>query len=331
MSWILKFAQGETATGPLQNPPAARSTTPSGGADRPASPLIGSEDQMVPPSPMGNFPLSDPYPKVPDPVFKGRMVSTRQSNRPFLSYREYREKREAEHNAWAVRMKEREEKIARGEDVGPAEPDPTEEQEIGCLGFSKFLLTVLIVFCLAGKFFTDSYTWNYQVNLAQFWPSNQTLYTEKSLANFDGTVRPDAPILLGIDGDVYDVSANRRVYGPGGSYHVFAGKDAARAFVTGCFTHHLTHDIRGLTEKQLKSLDHWKNFFKNHKDYPKVGRVAHDPIDPNSPIPGPCPPPPPPPEHPVHPTPNDATPAPQPAPTPVVVEGVPETAKHQEL
>lgn len=53
-------------------------------------------------------------------------------------------------------------------------------------------------------------------------------------------------------GDVYDVSANRRVYGPGGGYGFFAGKDAARAFVTGCFKDDLTHDVRGLDPNQLK-------------------------------------------------------------------------------
>ena len=77
-----------------------------------------------------------------------------------------------------------------------------------------------------------------------------------------------------IDGDVYDVSSNRRVYGPGGSYHIMyvfsydlvfpsliascslmhcrAGKDAARAYGTGCFQAHQTHDLRGLSEKELK-------------------------------------------------------------------------------
>lgn len=37
-----------------------------------------------------------------------------------------------------------------------------------------------------------------------------------------------------------------------------------------------------------QSIDHWKNFFANHKKYTKVGRVAHRPIDPASPIPEPC-------------------------------------------
>jgi Cytochrome b5-like Heme/Steroid binding domain len=54
-------------------------------------------------------------------------------------------------------------------------------------------------------------------------------------------------------GDIYDVSSNRRMYGPGGAYGFFSGKDAARAFVTGCFKDDLTHDIRGLDPMQLEA------------------------------------------------------------------------------
>lgn len=35
-------------------------------------------------------------------------------------------------------------------------------------------------------------------------------------------------------------------------YHQFAGKDAARAYVTGCFKIHLTHDVRGFNEQEMK-------------------------------------------------------------------------------
>lgn len=35
------------------------------------------------------------------------------------------------------------------------------------------------------------------------------------------------------------------MYGPGGSYSFFAGRDATRAFITGCFAEDLTPDLRG--------------------------------------------------------------------------------------
>lgn len=85
-------------------------------------------------------------------------------------YKQYRERQEAEHAAWLARQKEREEKLARGEDAGPAEPDPTEEQEVGCVGLTKLLLVLLLLAALAGKFFTGSFTWEYGASLKQFWP-----------------------------------------------------------------------------------------------------------------------------------------------------------------
>lgn len=41
------------------------------------------------------------------------------------------------------------------------------------------------------------------------------------------------------------------MYGPGGGYSFFAGRDAARAFVSGCFDTDLTHDLRGLEEMYI--------------------------------------------------------------------------------
>jgi hypothetical protein len=38
----------------------------------------------------------------------------------------------------------------------------------------------------------------------------------------------------------------------------------------------------------VQSLQHWKKFYAEHKDYFKVGRVTHPPIDPSSPIPEHC-------------------------------------------
>ncbi|KAI6911910.1 hypothetical protein KC318_g1655 [Hortaea werneckii] len=69
--------------------------------------------------------------------------------------------------------------------------------------------------------------------------------TDAELALYNGT-DPTKPVLLALNGTIYDVSAGRRVYGPGGSYHVFAGKDAARGFVTGCFAEDGTPDLRGV-------------------------------------------------------------------------------------
>ncbi|KAK3386595.1 hypothetical protein B0H63DRAFT_138244 [Podospora didyma] len=128
--------------------------------------------------------------------------------------------------------------------------------------------------------------------------------TPAELAAYDGS-NPDKPIYLAINGTIYDVTSNRRTYGPGGSYQYFAGCDASRAYVTGCFAEDRTPDMRGVEEMYLplddptvdkhwskaeleamrnnereealkkvhEGLLHWVNFFANNKKYPFVGYV----------------------------------------------------------
>lgn len=111
-----------------------------------------------------------------------------------------------------------------------------------------------------------------------------------------------------MNGTIFDVSANRAIYGPGGSYNFFAGRDATRAFVSGCFKEDLTPDLDGVEEmfipvddvdgadgsekltsreKKLrherevraaksqvqKQVQHWHNFFRDHKKYFEVGKI----------------------------------------------------------
>ena len=71
--------------------------------------------------------------------------------------------------------------------------------------------------------------------------------TDTELAQFNGA-DPTKPIYLAVNGSVYDVSASPHMYGPGGGYHFFSGRDATRAFVSGCFAQDLTWDLRGLEE-----------------------------------------------------------------------------------
>lgn len=44
-------------------------------------------------------------------------------------------------------------------------------------------------------------------------------FTPRELARYDGS-SPDRPVYVAVDGEVYDVSANRRIYGKGGSYNM---------------------------------------------------------------------------------------------------------------
>ncbi|EIW62150.1 cytochrome b5 [Trametes versicolor FP-101664 SS1] len=270
---------------PQRKRPANLKDFPKGPDGKPLGPQTPGDE---PTSPWAGFPLKDDYPQVEDPSDPTRTVSTKQANRPFLAYAQYRAEREKLHADWLQRKKERDEKLARGEEVGPEEPDPTEEREVGCLGLLKFILYATLFVVLAGKFFTGSFLWEMELpSVSQFMPSGQRLFSEKFLAQFDGT-DADRPVYIAIDGDVYDVSSNRATYGPGGSYHMMAGRDAARAFGTGCFKTHLTHDLRGLSESEMKGVEHWKKFFGESKKYSKVGRVSHPPIDPASDYPEHC-------------------------------------------
>ncbi|KAJ3343222.1 hypothetical protein HDU93_009206 [Gonapodya sp. JEL0774] len=120
-------------------------------------------------------------------------------------------------------------------------------------------------------------------------------FTEAELAEFDGS-DPEKPVYLAFRGKVYDVSSNRDTYGKKGQgYNMFAGRDAARAFVTGCFNPedgHLTHDLRGLTEDEVSGLKEWGDFYekegKEGGKYPYIGTVIHEPIPSDRPIPKPC-------------------------------------------
>ncbi|KAI8799353.1 cytochrome b5-like heme/steroid binding domain-containing protein [Cladochytrium replicatum] len=115
----------------------------------------------------------------------------------------------------------------------------------------------------------------------------ERIFTPEELAQYDGS-DPKKPIYIALLGEVFDVTAGPSYYGPGGGYHFFAGRDASRAFVTGCFQTHLTHDVRGFTDGQIKSLEEWTDFYKTSDKYFYVGKVLNPPIDPDSPIPPPC-------------------------------------------
>ncbi|KAI9029556.1 cytochrome b5-like heme/steroid binding domain-containing protein [Phycomyces nitens] len=148
----------------------------------------------------------------------------------------------------------------------------------------------IVLFFVASYLITESWTWGYRgkwTNVNNYLPRKELVFSEEQLYRYDGS-NPNLPIYVAIDGDVYDVSTGAGWYSVGGSYHHFAGKDAARAYVTGCFKEHITHDLRGLTDDQLKGVDHWKKFYQNHRSYFRVGRVLHPPIDDSTPIPEPC-------------------------------------------
>ncbi|KAL1879914.1 hypothetical protein VTK73DRAFT_6726 [Phialemonium thermophilum] len=76
---------------------------------------------------------------------------------------------------------------------------------------------------------------------------------------------------VAIKGKVYDVTGNK-AYQPGGSYHVFAGKDASRALAkVSTKEEDVRPEWQDLPENEKKVLDDWVTYFS--KRYNVVGRV----------------------------------------------------------
>ncbi|KAH7139035.1 cytochrome b5-like heme/steroid binding domain-containing protein [Dendryphion nanum] len=90
----------------------------------------------------------------------------------------------------------------------------------------------------------------------------------------------DMPVYLAVRGRVFDVTAGRNFYGPGGPYANFAGRDASRGLASGSFDEDmLTKDLDGpldtlsdLDEEQLEALRGWEERFS--EKYLVVGKLV---------------------------------------------------------
>ncbi|CAD6956993.1 unnamed protein product [Tilletia laevis] len=226
-------------------------------------------------------------PRDVDPSDPVRSVPAKKANQAYMVHKRYLEKQ---------RQERRNQRIAKGLDPD-VEDDDDKSGEPGagsvcCERMLKAMFYALIASFAAGLFITGSPIWGYNgkwVRFRTYFPPPQRLFTPDELQLYAGRA-PDRPIYLAVMGDVYDVTSNPHIYGPGGSYSFFAGRDASRAYVTGCFESEaqLTHDLRGLSDDDMTGILHWKKFFDEHHTYFKVGRVNLPLIDPNSPIPKRC-------------------------------------------
>ncbi|CAI5481417.1 unnamed protein product [Closterium sp. Yama58-4] len=98
------------------------------------------------------------------------------------------------------------------------------------------------------------------------------LWSAEELARYNGS-KKGVPLLLGILGDVFDVTKGRKHYGKGQGYNHFAGRDATRAFVSGNFSGDgLTDDLTGLSGEQCIGIADWRDFY--FKTYIHVGKLV---------------------------------------------------------
>ncbi|KAF2395984.1 cytochrome b5 [Trichodelitschia bisporula] len=140
---------------------------------------------------------------------------------------------------------------ARRAPTPPKPPHKKPSNRLSILDIIRVLAGLLVLNGAASWFVTgEDITWGFKPwwlrpAAVMSYLSGPVRLTPAQLALYDGT-DPSKPIYVGLNGSIYDVSASANTYGPDGSYHFFAGRDASRAFVTGCFDEDLTPDLRGV-------------------------------------------------------------------------------------
>ncbi|KAI0342385.1 progesterone binding protein [Trametopsis cervina] len=103
-------------------------------------------------------------------------------------------------------------------------------------------------------------------------PPRDEPFTLAQLTQFNGE-DTSKPIYLAIKGTVFDVTHKRDTYGPGGSYHLFSGKDASKALGKSSLKpEDASPDYSDLPEEEMKVLNDWHEFFL--KRYNVVGKVT---------------------------------------------------------
>lgn len=113
-----------------------------------------------------------------------------------------------------------------------------------------------------------------RARLAYLKPRDElSLWTEAELERYNGTDET-GPLLMAADGYVFNVWKGRHFYGPGGAYHLFAGRDATRLLAK-TMVEEETPEERAipLTMGERAALAGWMWTFKSK--YEIVGRLEN--------------------------------------------------------
>ncbi|KAJ1833620.1 Dihydrodipicolinate synthase [Coemansia sp. RSA 2706] len=129
----------------------------------------------------------------------------------------------------------------------------------------KLLLVLTLVY---GTYRVAQYLWSKDAANSAAKPQfTYRQWTKRQIAEFTGA--DGKPILIALDGKVYDVSAGRGFYGPGSAYNVFAGRDASRLLAKQEFDDGVTEDeldaaidsLDDLTDEDREALDSYVSLF----------------------------------------------------------------------
>jgi len=104
-------------------------------------------------------------------------------------------------------------------------------------------------------------------------PIVQRDFTLEELREYDGRTS-DTPIYIALKGKVYDVSSRGMFYGPGGPYHIFAGRDASRSLATDSLEEKdvVNPSLEGLSQADLSTLNDWVQTYESRYDV--VGKLV---------------------------------------------------------
>lgn len=94
------------------------------------------------------------------------------------------------------------------------------------------------------------------------------VWTIEELAEYNGQSE-SRPILMGIEGKVYDVTKGREYYGKDGGYRNLAGRDATRLLAKNSLAPEKDDESVPLTDAEKQQLVQWQEFFNGK--YPVVG------------------------------------------------------------
>lgn len=152
----------------------------------------------------------------------------------------------------------------------PSATPPFARRRRGTAGLSRQMRTALAaaaaaVLVLSGAFFCWLWARGSPI-------SSSRLFTSAELSRFDG-IR-SSRIYTAVLGQVFDVTAGARFYGPRATYAAMAGKDASRALITGDFRRDARDEVADMPLPLMHDLFAWLAYYEGHLEYPCVGKVV---------------------------------------------------------